>query len=235
MMNINQEVGQLIRLARKKRGLTLNDFSKLIYKNPSTISKYEKGEIIIDIPTLYAISKALDVEMDQLLVRPHKELRFNLAAQVPAFFLGLSQFYAYFYDGRNNSIVPCVIDLISQQAANQFKVMMYMNYKDFYQYKKCENIYSGYMEHFDAVTNIALSNQHMPMEKASIQILASQLDADRKWGLWNGFSTRPMMPVATKMLFSQSRLIQDDELIAQLKISKEDIKLCRLYNMFIVI
>ena len=74
----------------------------------------------------------------------------------------------------------------------------------------------------------------MPMEKASAQILASYLDSDKKWGLFNGFSSRPMMPIAAKMLFSKKKLKEDEELIRSLKISKDDIRLMKLYNMMAV-
>jgi hypothetical protein len=72
------------------------------------------------------------------------------------------------------------------------------------------------------------------MEKARVQILASYLDSNTKWGLFNGFSSRPMMPVAIKMLFSKERLKEDAELIRQLKVSREDIRLLKLYNMMSV-
>ena len=110
-----------------------------------------------------------------------------------------------------------------------------MNFKDFNSYQNCENTYWGYMEHFDALTNIILTNQDSPMEKASVQILASYLDNDTKYGLFNGFSSRPMMPVAAKMLFSKKKLKEDQNLIQLLKISKEDIRLLKLYNMMSVI
>ncbi|MCD7908889.1 MAG: transcriptional regulator, partial [Clostridium sp.] len=83
-------------------------------------------------------------------------------------------------------------------------------------------------------TNIVLTNGDTPMEKASVQILASYLDADTKWGLWNGFSSRPMMPIATKMLFSKEILKEGPDLAGRLKISKEDIRLLKLYNMLAV-
>lgn len=44
-----------------------------------------------------------------------------------------------------------------------------------------------------------------------------------------------MMPIAAKMLFSRSRLPEDEALIRQLKISREDIRLLKLYNMFSVL
>lgn len=110
-----------------------------------------------------------------------------------------------------------------------------MNFLDHDRYKNCENTYRGYIEHFDALTNIQLTNQDSPMEKASVQILASYLSSETKWGLFNGFSSRPMMPIAAKMLLSRSRLPEDEALIRQLKISREDIRLLKLYNMFSVL
>ena len=40
-----------------------------------------------------------------------------------------------------------------------------------------------------------------------------------------------MMPVAVKMLFSKERLEESKGLTTQLKVSKEDICLLKLYNM----
>ncbi len=234
MPDINTEIGKLIRGARKKRGMTLNELAEVICKSQSTVSKYEKGEITVDIATLYDIADALRVHVEQLLyVRPERtELR--APGNNPAFFTDTSQFYSYLFDGRSNSLMRCVFDVLSKTDERKYKIMMYMNFEDFDNYKNCENTYWGYIEHYDAVTNIALTNQDMPMEKASAQILASYLDSDKKWGLFNGFSSRPMMPIAAKMLFSKKKLKEDEELIRSLKISKDDIRLMKLYNMMAV-
>lgn len=233
-MNIEIEIGQLIRQERKKQALTLELLAKKINKSTSTLAKYEKGEISIDIATLYDIADALQLNIEHLLI-PQQRTIDTSNAKIPTFFAGLSQFYGYIYDGRVNAIIRCVFDIIEQIEPNIFKLIMYMNFKSFERYQAAENIYDGNIEHFDALTHIALTNRHMPMEKASAQVLASQLEADTKLGLFNGFSTRPMMPIATKILLSRKRLDENEELIEQLKISKEDIKLYRLYNMLIAI
>lgn len=111
---------------------------------------------------------------------------------------------------------------------------MYMNYTDFADYRRCENTYWGYMHHYDTLTNITMTNQDTPIESISISILASFLEADTKWGLFKGISSRPLMPIAVKMLFSKTRLREDDALIRQQKVSKEDIRLLKLYNMLSV-
>lgn len=230
MSEISLQIGGRIRSFRKNRKMTLDELSQKIHKCKSTISKYENGEIAVDIETLYEIAFALDIHVEQLLWRPPKRSDMS-SAGVPAFFSNLSQFFSYVYDGRSNSLLRCVFDVLSKAEDNQYKIMMYMNFRDFENYQKCENTYWGYIEHFDAITNIQLTNQDMPMEKASVKILASSLSSDTKWGLFCGFSSRPMMPIATKMLFSREPLLEDVSLIRQLKVSKDDIRLLKLYNM----
>ena len=191
--------------------------------------------IPVDIETLYEIASALQIHVEQLLYCPPRHANLPDSKNSPAFFAGCSQFYAYVYDGRNKQLIRCVFDVLSETDTSSYKIMMYMNFKDFENYKLCENTYWGYIEHFDALTNIQLTNQDSPVEKASAQILASYLDTDTKWGLFNGFSSRPMMPIATKMLFSKTKLPEDEALLQGLKVSREDIRLLKLYNMFTVL
>jgi len=231
MSEINIQIGKQIRTYRKMRKLTLDELSTMLHKSKSTISKYEKGEISIDIETLYEIADALEIHVEQLLYLRPKRTVISSHNNSPAFFSGVSQFYSYVYDGRSNSIIRCVFDVLSETENHQHKIMMYMNYKDFDNYQNCENTYWGYIKHYDALTHISLVNKDTAMENVSVQILASYLDSDTKWGLFNGFSSRPMMPIAVKMLFSKTRLKEDSTLVHQLKISKDDIRLLKLYNM----
>ncbi|MEA5083630.1 MAG: helix-turn-helix transcriptional regulator [Lachnospiraceae bacterium] len=233
MSEINLEIGKQIRNFRKMRKKTLDELSQIICKSKSTISKYEKGEISVDVETLYEIADALHVHVEQLLYCRQKPTTL-MTNSSPAFFTGVPQFYSYLFDGRSNQLIRCVFDVLSETEKNQYKIMMYMNFKHYDSYQNCENTYWGYIEHYDALTNILLTNQDSPMEKASVQILASYLGSDTKWGLFNGFSSRPMMPIAVKMLFSKVQLKEDASLIQQLKVSKDDIRLLKLYNMMAV-
>ena len=234
MSEINVEIGKKIRNFRKNQKMTIEELAKLINKSKATVSKYEKGEIIIDIVTLYEIADVLQLHVEQLLYCRPKRTVFSTSNTSPAFFNGLSQFYSYVFDGRTNQIMKSVFDVISEVGESRFKVMMYMNVKDYTNYQNCENTYWGYIEHFDALTNIDMRNQDTSMEQIKINILASFLDSDTKWGLFSGISSRPMMPVALKMLFSKKILQENEILIKQLKISKEDIRLLKLYNMLSV-
>lgn len=235
MTEINTEIGKRIRNYRKKQNMSQEELAKRICKAKSTLSKYEKGEISLDIVTLYELAGILQVHVEQLLYCPPMRTMITSRNYDPAFFSEVSQFYSYLFDGRNNQLIRCVFDVLSETEENHYKIMMYMNFENFDSYQNCENTYWGYMEHYDSLTNIMLTNQDSPIEKASAHILASYLSTDKKWGLFNGISSRPMMPIAVKMLFSKTHLKEDMKLIDSLKVSKEDIRLLRHYNMLSVI
>lgn len=234
MENISQEIGLNIRRFRKMRKLTIEDLANKISKSKATISKYEKGEIILDVVSLYQIADALKINVEQLLYySPKRSINFiSPSGKKPAFFNGVSHFYSYLFDGRTNKIMRCAFDILTEEVENsKYKIIMYMNFKDYNNYQICENTYLGYMEHYDALTNILMRNQDTPMEQVTASILASFLESDTKWGLFFGISSRPMMPIAVKMLFSRKKLTENQELIEKLKISKEDIRLLKIYNM----
>lgn len=235
MSTISIEIGNKIRQFRQSRKMTLDELAIIIHKSRATLSKYERGEISIDIDTLYELADALHVRTEQLLYTPVSEKHPQQREIVPAFFQDVDRFYCYYFDGRIGKLVRSAFDVFSRIDVNQYKIAMYMNFKDLAHYQQAENTYWGYMEHFDALTLIELTNQSNPMEKASLQVLASFLDADSKWGLWNGVSSRPLMPVATKMLLTKKLLTEDAALVRELKISRDDIHRMKYYNMFSVV
>ena len=235
MAQISHEIGKRIRAFRKSRHMTLDELARILCKNKSTLSKYETGEIVLDIETIYEISRALGIHVEQLLYCTPERVSIQEPEAQSNFFSGLTQFYSYYYDGRVNRIVPAVFDVLLLSEDHRYKIMMYMNFSDFDSYQDCGTACWGYMEHYDAITNITLTSQDSPMEKAYCQVLATYTNTDVKWGLFTGLSASPMMPVAIKMLFSKKRLNQDVTLLQMLKVTKEDIRLMKLYNMMTVL
>lgn len=235
MSEISVEIGKRIRHFRKSRSMTLEELATTIHKSKATLFKYEKGDISIDLDTLYDLADALSIHAEQLLLTRAVESNPFQREVAPAFFRGLCRFYSYYFDGRNEQLNRSTFDVFSQIDTNRYKIAMYMNYKDLEHYQQSENTYWGYIEHYDVLSLIEMTHQNTATEKASIQIHASFLDSETKWGLWNGISSRPLMPVALKMLFSKKPLREDVELNRQLKVSKEDIRHLKYYNMFTVI
>ena len=150
--------------------MTIQALADMIHKGKSAVSKYENGQIIIDIVTLYDIAEVLGVHAEQLMYSKPPAKFTITSAKVPAFFRNLTQFYMFFFDGRNNTLNRSVIDVYSNE----------------------------------------------------------------KWGLFTGISSRPLMPVALKALFTKIPLKETRELLQRLTISKDDIRLIKIYNMLTV-
>ena len=130
VLNIRSEIGKQIRLFRRSRKMTLDELASAIGKSKATLSKYEKGEISIDIETLYAIATAMNTHIEQLLCSPPGSAPGPEKEISPAFFRGLNKFYAYLYDGRVGKISRSVIDVYGRMDLNRYRAALYMNVHD---------------------------------------------------------------------------------------------------------
>ncbi len=233
-MDISQEAGARIRYYRKQKQITLDQLAEKICKSKSCLSKYETGQIALDIPTLYDIAEALDIRVTQLLYLPKQNMD-TAAGNIPAFFSGLDRIYIYYYDGRSNQILACVLDILEQVENGKYHIQMYMNVKDYDHYQLCENVYDGTMTHFDTLSLLVMQNQDMEMDHYQIGVPSPYMNAPVKWGLAYGISSRPLMPTSTKVLLSKAIQKETPELEKDLRISKEDIRLMKMYNMLTIL
>ena len=234
-MNVAQETGSRIRYYRKAREMTLDQLAQMVCKSRSCVSKYENGQIAVDLPTLYDIAEALGVRVTQLLALPPARRAAGAPGQVPAFFAGLDRFYIYAYDGRSRIMLRCVVDVLEQISSRAFRVQMYMNVDSFERYQLCESVYEGTLSHFDALSLLSLQNPHMRMDHYQVGIPRPYLDGPVKWGLTFGVFSRVLMPTASKVLLAKAPQEETAEFIKGLRLTKEDIRLLKQYNMLTIV
>lgn len=230
-----KEVGKKIKKIRKIKKMTLDDLARKINKSKSAVSKYENGEINIDLITSKEISDVFEIEIANLIpqnIVDFREKSMDLD-RVPKFFKDDSKIYSYYYDGRSSKIVKSLIE-IRREEAEDHRVSMYMNISNYDFPYICENTYYGNIEHFDSITRINLVNKYTDLEKPNISILSPFVDSEIRWGLWNGISIRPIMPAAIKMLFSTKILDENKELQKKLILNREDMAYIKKFNMFSV-
>ena len=60
------------------------------------------------------------------------------------------------------------------------------------------------------------------------------MNTTTKWALAYGISSRPLMPTSTKVLLSKTIQQETPEFKKSLRLSKEDFRLMKLYNMLTV-
>ena len=232
MKEISIHVGQKIRLYRKTKGMTIEVFAGMIGKSKATVSKYENGDISIDVETLFAIAQALEVPVNQLIDYTDEKAADKGEKKHQ---LTKSRYYMYFYDGRRSRIVRNVIEVQDGGQENGvFEANMYAYLENFDQYYQCKLLYRGVMRRYDTFVNFNLENQNNKVERAFLYAINSFSHSGRMAGLYCGLSTQPILPACFKFVLSPEILEEDEDLKEELMVSKEDIKTLKKMNMFVV-
>lgn len=234
MKEISVHVGKRIRLYRKMKNMTIEVFAGLINKSKATVSKYENGDIAIDIETLFIIAQALDISVNQLIDYDKKIEDTEERAETGVKHYGKNRLYFYFYDGRRSRIVRNVIDVRSAGESGTYHADLYADIEDYSNCYKCKYLYHGIMRRYDTFTNFHFENQNNKMERVFLYAINSFSPSGRMIGMFSGLSTQPMLPVSFKFLISPDMMEENEELIDILRFSKEDIRTIKKMNMFVV-
>lgn len=236
MQDISPIIGENIRFYRKRLKLTQADLGNLINKGKATVAKYESGQIVLDVQTLYELARALSVCMDQLLYVQEEVKPLIAHKAIPNFFKDVCKLYIYYYDGRNKTINESVIVInpLPCEETGSFEAKLYYNVENIERYQLCEYTYVGRLVHYDVISIFTLQNRTMEMEELKIIIPSSYNDETEKFALFSGVSSRPLMPVTFKILVSKQQKKLNTDLVKQLKLTKYDIQMLKFYNMFTV-
>lgn len=225
-------VGSRIRFYRKLKNMTQDQLAAAIHKSESTLSKYESGQISIDIGALYDIASALGTDMSQFVdYAVPKE-----AARQPVSnpFSSSDALYMYYYDGRLKQVTKTLLTLQNDQAQlNEIPCRCYLNVPSFAEPEKAKYFYTGTMNHFDLVSYAVLADQSNPIDRVSLCVLNSFHNRET-WGFMTAISYNPLTPFMVKFLLS-SRQIPDSQVTpAALAFTKDELKMIKDLNMVLL-
>lgn len=215
--------------------MSLQQLADSIFKSVSTLSKYENGQIMLDVVALYDIAHAFHLPVEDLLYHEEVAPPPEKDSVIPAFFQNVSRLYVYFFDGRSHQLVRGVCDIMDKMSSKTYRANMYLNIESYEYYQNCENTYHGFVKHFDALSTFELVNRDTDMDKYVIHIPASYLNSPTKWALDLSISCRPIMPIAGKTLFSKKIQEETKEFKQSLLFGKEDFKRIRSLNFLSVV
>jgi transcriptional regulator with XRE-family HTH domain len=232
MESISLYVGKKIKFYRKQLHLSIAQLSERINKSKSTVSKYENGQIAMDLETLYEISQALNVNIQQLIDIQSSVPAPVMASNMP--FGGNRQMHLYFYDGRKRRIVKSFLTILPDPVTDTLVCHFYMDIPSFDNYEKCSFYYLGHVENYDLVTYVHLVNQANPIEQMRFCIVNSLHYHSSYWGLMFGISSRPIAPFTLKFLMSATPLEPEELTKENLLMTADEIKTIKSLNMFIL-
>ena len=154
-MNVDEKVGRNIRKYRMAYNMTLKELAVRLHKSVSTVSKYEKGDISLDISTFLELSKIFKVSPLAIIGDEiaEEEEEYTYAETI-------EKLYMYSYDGIGKVIVKSVIE---QQAVegknNKYKVHLFNDVSEVKEPGECGGLYAGEYEKEGFIGTYMLHNQ----------------------------------------------------------------------------
>ncbi len=227
-MSVSSELGSRIRLYRQAKGISLAALSELVGKSKATLSKYENGEITIDIETLFSIADALEVVPVQLLQ--------GVAPSAPKYTGdcdGTVHQYLYIYDGVAGRVTKSLLETTYHKEQPPMVTFFY-NLPDFENPERCKALYYGTLHVHDIITNYSLQNQSTGYESVFMCLIRPFGSSDRQVGLISGIAASKRLPMSAKVVLCDEIQEETEEFINSLILTKDDFRVIRRSNAFMI-
>lgn len=234
---INLHVGKQIRMYRRSRKMTLQQLADQIHKSRASVSKYETGEISLDIETLYEIAEVLNVSPNQLMnyqppIEEPPQMQVGNISKSP--FFEAKRLYFYFYDGRYNRLKDGIIDIheIENEPGNYEATLSISSVTP--TGRSSEVYYTGRVVYSDMLIRFTFVNQYNTLEEDLLYIFNPLERRDYTEGLLCGISSADLMPCAFKCRVTLTPQEHTEAFKKQLLIRKQELQKWQKLNMLVV-
>lgn len=220
-----EHVGGRIRLFRKHQNMTLEELAYLVHKSPSTLCKYERGQLNIDIVTLFEIASALDIDISQLTdYSSDKPKRSERSSS--NFFGRYSRFYVYTSHNitGGKGLMKGMMDVTRRPGdTNEDNVVLFLAEENAADFNDPLFIYTGTMTCDDYYAYIDLKNASGMKDTMFILIKSPQWMRNSARGILLSVSNTYGCPSASMILFATEKQKVNEALMEDLRIDKDEI------------
>ena len=213
------KIGANIKTYRKLQHMTQKELAHRICKSVACISKYEKGEISIDLYTVYEIAGALNVPISLLLPQtPGIAPAFSSpSAELPALFQR-SPLYLYTLGIQKFEVVGSVIEI----DPKNMEATAYYAVTDFQNYRSSAYIMLGTVQSSESNVRLYFSNPLLKGDFMMICFRTSDLIAGQSQGAFFALNTMHRF-CTSKCYLSVTPVREPDALKARLSAEKDEI------------
>ncbi len=222
-MNIDEIIGNNLKKYRTACNMTLKELSKRLNKSISTISKYEKGCISLDMPTFLELSHIFNVPPALLLGGAA-----DITSEGNTYSSSTDTLYMYTYDSQKRLMIQSIIERCP--AINQngvYQARLFNEVKDVKKPGECGGLYTGEYISEGFIGTYLLRNQITKQERVMISCVNNLVNPGQQLGLVSGLSNYTMLPVTFKTVISNTKITDKESLMDLLLFSKEDFKLMK--------
>ena len=225
-MNVDERVGQNIRKYRMAYNMTLKELAVLLHKSVSTVSKYEKGDISLDMSTFVELSRILKVSPLAIIgdetAKEEEECRYAEK---------IEKLYMYSYDAIGKVIIKSVIEQqVVEGNGNRYKVHLFKDVSEIREPGDCSGLYTGEYEKEGFIGTYMLHNQALKSEHIMISCVNNLVNPGQQLALVSGLSNYTMLPITFKAVISEKEIVNKEKLMNLLTFNKDDIKQMKQIN-----
>lgn len=223
-------IGSRIKLYRKQQKMTLDALAARINRSKATVSKYERGEIVLDVETLREIAEALHIPLHCLTEMP--EEKSCGWSEMPKFNLP-SRLYFYIYRDRGICDIACsYLDLIIQSG--DCHAVLYFDSTP-QSPQKTNQIYIGEAFVTDTTFSLLVTNYQNKLDQ--MYFTSSRPYINKKdcfVGFWIGLTFENVAPVCMKAVISEMPIEDSKTINDLLKVTQGEIAYFRKKNKFLL-
>lgn len=227
MEHILLHIGQRIRLYRKLKGMTMDELAQKLHKSKASISKYESGQISIDIVTMFEIAEVLEINPNHLLDYPSKERNSSINN------IFEKTEYLYVYHLHNKTINTSIIKLGISTDNYQETTLFYKIDKEPF-LEQCDCVYHGKMYSYTSILSFVLRNYHNPIENILLNFFIPIRKTSLLTGMISGLNVNTLTPISYKVLLSSHPQSNTENLRKLLEIDHELFKEIKRKNAFTI-
>ena len=215
--------GQNLRKYRKIKELSQENIATLLGKSKSTISKYENGDLLMDARDISLVCNELGIYSSDLFEQEYKNINKDNSSNPFKSNKLYMYFYAYNYKDKKYDKGKYILDIIERPDFVRV---------DFYIPGDNKIYLRGYMQADKCVAFISFENyepNNARLEHSMIEINILAGVNDLMLGAYIGTNSQ-YIPSIRKCYFSQKDIDFTDEMLENLKPSKQELEMLNKTN-----
>lgn len=223
-----EHTGKRIRFYRRLKKLSQDELAIAIHKSESTLSKYERGTIAIDIATLHDIAGVLDVSISDLvdynIPAPQKK------STGTGLFGNKDILHLYYYEKYTKKFQYGIIHLDYSDESTEVPCRCYLEIPESGNHEECRYYSTGNMLCYDSLSYISLKSSTMKMDHLYFYIMNPYTHNANAWGFLSGPAFNGTSIYIYKVLISPERIPISELNVEDFAFSSDDAKDLRQRN-----
>lgn len=232
MTELNRQVGKELQRLRKARKITQRQIAERLHKTTACVSKYESGDIAMDIENFCDYCAVLHVSPADLLspFLPDEYEQVRPATPPPSFY-DVPALFLYWCGGVDGSIFSAKVTISPHTFAASMHMMFdFYSKNDFFSASKA--VFEGDIEFYSSITRLQLRKVTNPFDLITVTAYNAGEGNNYRIGHLSSL-TSYYSPMSTKCIVSQEIIRKRDVVVDLLRISKDEIAQLRRSGVFL--